>query len=394
MGDYQGSLTRGSDPTSIPSVSLADELPTKVISDRDVRIERPVAALELTMRYLDWMRTTTFHDEMSAFSRIYDRGDGPGFAKAFVDALLVPMTKRSMNGMTQYIAPDMLDMLESISETMPPDMLFPQDLTFPDGGLVVFPRPIVIPFAGTTVHGEDGQERFIQADPDDDAGLPVAALGYAPIPDDVEVVPSGAGLRDDGAILPGGGIAILVYSTSEDVSQWMRSTRDPDFKILPGSTLANSPLVLVDVHVWAYGRSWMEADPGDVVSSTVVASKVAFIRRIMLSYFRLLWQEILDAEIHPIPRAMRRRLDRLSPHGRQSGDAICVVRFRKVYEEYEDDGEQKGSGSPLKHGFVRRPHWRRIGQGTDRERLVYVRAHVVRPDLPRLDNFAVSTLER
>ncbi len=360
-------------------MSTADDaLYSRVRSDRDSRPERPVEALELSMRYLDWMRTTDYDLTAQALSKYLAKRlhhSLPGGYEEYaivspdyiIDGAITPSISCAMNGVTQFVSKDMTRLLLDLASSMPTDMLFPTDIMFPDGGLIVFSSPISVP---------SGDDRV----PD----TLVSALGISPSV--TPIVVSDGSLRD--------GVMISIFSRPGDIEEWMGDFFIDGFRIRNGSPLGTAPLVLSDLIAWTYGTPWYVGEDESRPSYKGASPKIDFIRRFLLSYFRLLWQEVLDAEIVPLPRPVRRRLDRLSPAGRESGDVLRVVRLRKVYEEFDSPEDRVGSGSSFKHGFMRRGHWRRIRQGTDGERVVYVRAHLVRPDLPRIDSWVVASVER
>lgn len=337
-------------------------------------IERPVEAFELSIKMLDYTRTTDFLGLLDGFAAgtkpvmVADEGDVSGNNDLYVNHLLGPTWVRAANGMAQYVTPEMVRLVSGVADEMPPEPLFPTDVQF-ESGLIVLGTTMSYPVVDTE---SPTQARL---------HLPIRAIGYCPSPVPIR---SSVGKDDERD-----GLSIILLIDGADAAETF------GIDVLRGSILDRAPVILADHASWAFGHPWGVATEGDQIDSDHVTISISTVRRWLLAYFRLLWQEILDPEVTHVPRAFRRRFDRVAAHSRESGDVLRVIRLRKVYDEADfAPGDRAGEGSEHTHGHWRRAHWRRIHQGTDDERLVWVKGHWVRPDLPIIDNFQVVSVER
>lgn len=121
------------------------------------------------------------------------------------------------------------------------------------------------------------------------------------------------------------------------------------------------PWVLADRTPWTYNHPWQssgvdEWEPGKVMpdGSIQVDATVAFIRRFMLSFFRIAHQFI---EAEPVSRGVKRRRDRASNHKLPHFGQIKIIRLRRVEqtgEPYDEDDRQWR----LTHRIMVRGFWR------------------------------------
>jgi hypothetical protein len=370
-------------------MSLHDRIHT----DHSGRLpHRPAEALDLSVRLLRFYdgANPDGNTVIDASSRLPaalpgDSTDPTSFGfgntdgvRAYGELILRRTLLEACGGMTQYVTPEIVHLVTSIAEEMPPEPLFPTDIQFP-AGLIVLGSPLAIPW-----HDMDADGHLLA---DGVSWLNTHAIAYAPIDPTIEVLDEDREAYDEA-------LSLLLLSHQDDVTAWMNRYRpgQEPFDIDPGFPLGRAPMVISDQHAWAIGRTWDAAGIGDTVTSSRTAPKVGWVRRWLLAYWRLLWQEILDPEPFHLDRAFRRRLQRVRPIP-DSGDVLRVIRMRKVYDERDFiPGDREPT--ELAHGHWRRAHWRRIHRDTIDERLVWVKGHWVRPDLPVAESWKVVSVER
>ena len=362
-----------------------------------INYEKPVAALDLQLDLLSFSRTAPHTEMVDAFCETYNPALGTDVIthnpEAFRDHCILPGIHDALDGMAQYISAEMCQLVTDIAEEMPPEMLFPTDLQFQEG-LLVLGKRLVLPMHRTTAdetgtHSVEGM-RLLER-----LGYPlkVAAIGYSQMPERMQIENTNGDKLDKG-------IQIFCYATQGDCYDFLTDRGDESVDVTfdrafgPHSSYYYAPLILVDHLVWGYGSQWGEAHIGEVISSENTAPKVSYLRRWLLALWRLMWQEILHPDPFRLDRPAQKRAMRQFPH-REVGDVLRVIRLRKIDEtadEWSPDGGAEGR--ELSHGYWRRGHWRTLHRDTDTERKVYVKGHAVRPDLPQADSYKVVSVER
>ncbi len=347
-----------------------------------VNYDRPVAALDTQLALLDWTRTADWQEMLAAFTKAYN----PAFENdvvskepnQFRDWFVVPGVSASLNGMAQYISAEICDLVTAIAEEMPPEILFPTDLQFFDG-LLVLGKKLHLPQFSL-----DDEHRLVTEDIVD---IKIRAIGYSRIPEDTAIKTTDGLNNTDG-------LQFFLYTTTGDAIEYTGYRGRTPLALNPNSALARAPLVLSDHTVWGFGSPWSEAKCGEVVTSFNAVPKISYLRRWLLALWRLMWQEILHPDPFRVDRPAYKRAVRLMPQ-RHDGDVLRIIRLRKIDETVDDWMPDGGNAMrELRHGYVRRGHWRTLHRDEDTERKVWVRAHYVRPDLPQADSYKVVSVER
>ncbi len=121
------------------------------------------------------------------------------------------------------------------------------------------------------------------------------------------------------------------------------------------------PWVLSDRTPWTYDHPWQssgkdEWEPGKVLEdgSIQVDDTVAFIRRFMLSFFRIAHQFI---DVEPVQRSVKRRRERASNKKLPHFGEIKIITLRRVEQtgEIDEDDERQWK---LTHQIMVRGFWR------------------------------------
>lgn len=357
----------------------------KIVAGRGDRVnfDRPIAALDLQLALLDFTRTADWEETLMTFAEAYSpamEGDViTDNSNNFREAFLRPGISKSLNGMAQYVSAEMCDLVTAIAEEMPPEMMFPTDLQF-FNGLLVLGKKLVTPW-----HGLSGDKVLL----DSDGSLGIRAIGYSDMPENT-------GIRVEDGTTVDAGLQMFLYCTQGDAVRFNndRPGRNSNIILNEDSAFGRAPLVLTDHFVWAFGSPWGEARVGEHVSAANTSPKVSYVRRWLLALWRLMWQEILHPDPFHLDRPAFKRMVKLMPQ-KQDGDVLRIIRLRKI-DETADEWLPSGGDAmrELSHGYWRRGHWRTLHRDTETERKVYVKGHTVRPDLPQADSYKVVSVER
>jgi hypothetical protein len=221
-------------------------------------------------------------------------------------------------GTTYYVSEPLVDLVTQAAEAMTePEPMFATDPPTPSG-FAVFERPWLL----KDLHPDTG-------DVVDELLVPVRAIGWLQRP---VANPRGS----DQTEKPG--IVLFFYGDTrsyDEVYVPQLCKYDPDRHTATKLTGRPSGLLTLDVAPWQYGLSWRPVDTmGDYTddvndTSNPVMANVGAGRQWMLSFFRLMWQKIIQSDEPHIDRAERRRWEQAGRTLPEDG-GIKVLRLRHI----------------------------------------------------------------
>lgn len=293
-------------------------------------------------------------------------GGLPAENEQFAQVMSNTLQDKMTDAMTTFVSPDVSDVVRQLGSQMPPDMLEQRDLPYPEGFLV-------LGNCWPYMNYDDGS--YI-------GQIPVRAMLWweAEVrqpagPNDPAAVWSNRRASDE--TKPG--IMMALFADWE----WLEAIREDRGKDDFGLD-STPPLLMVDLIAWTYDTWWESVTKaGDPIDQHHQSPHIGGWRRMMLSLFRFMQEEIVVTEKQGLPRAARRRLER-SGIKTVAEAKISVIHLRrygkkiKPFNQSDADDEREAKEIYWSH------RWWRVGHDRTNWRTgvknIRVRPHLVGPD--------------
>lgn len=323
-----------------------------------MHVNDPMEALDIHLAQWEWCGSAGHQEYADRFAWGYSQSQ----ASEIQGPLLAASETSVLNlARTFYITPQILGFISEAAAQLPPAPLRMEDIPV-ETGMLIFPEPV--PYWNNA----DGREIGIQA----------VAWGV--------IHEEAIDVRVEGELpYKTTGVMLYVYGATAEMDEMYGSPWPPEWGVRP-------PLILNDLTAWGSGVVWaadelrrkdihpavLAGEEGYAPDAAHPVSWVAAIRKLMLSIWTFMAQEVVPQTRFRPPRPNLRRWERSGMPLPEDG-CITVLHYRP-YAKRQSDEEEEAAEVEWSHRWWRRAHWRVLHRGTDDERAIWVHRHVVGPE--------------
>jgi hypothetical protein len=164
------------------------------------------------------------------------------------------------------------------------------------------------------------------------------------------------------------------------LSEDMRGTLPKDSLIMRSMRL--SPLSMVHHQPMVWGSEWDTVDGWEgEAGNSCVAQATVDLCRFIFSTFVMMEQRIAVTTRQEPDRAARKRRRKWNQDALDNLVETVVVHLRRrESSHHESDEEREKKDVEWTHRWMVDGHWRRIHQGTDNERAIWISPHIKGPE--------------
>ena len=308
---------------------------------------------------------------------------------------------------TYYVSDRITDLVGAAAKTAEPEALFTTDMPT-KAGFVVFERPWTL----MDLHPTSAKVMM-------DLKVPIRAMGWTH-----QRVSELSNPHDVGE-----GVVLYFYTdgqTYQDIYVPELNRLKLNDSMGAESLAPRIPgLMALDVMPWKFGRQWRPAMPEEMLDDDgelrsdldlnrdhMVVYNVGAARVWALTFFRLMWQELVLSDMWRPSRAERRRWDRLD-HSMPEDGGVKVLRLRKIARPADEHFDHEADETDerrwkLDYRYPVRPHWRRQHYATlgparlddgsmnpESHRLIYIDEQIRGPEWgPLIERHNITTVTR
>lgn len=238
---------------------------------------------------------------------------------------------------SHYVSADVVDEVNTASALANYEPLYETDLFCRDG-FAVFEQAVAFP------------------DLDQDSGMlsdqievHIRAIGWHRIEE------VGIAGDTDNVLKPG--VMVFLYTTRDDYENgYFRSMIEAGFDPNFAPDEVDYGFIPLEVISWQFGREWATRprSAGHVVGT--VPTVVGWQRRWFYTFMRFMWQQIVVTHPERLSRQVKRGWERDAK--RKELLDYTTLRLRRVVDPLHSAALGTGTGTPLDHRMMVRPHWK------------------------------------